>query len=144
MLFLMTRILDFYIIFPLSEHHGNILWGKIMNSMSQPMTIQTTESLGGKKKNQSFQSTLWRSISCRSRLTVILTGATRGQWESRERLTDVNIGRLSGLKYKLVCHFKLVAFLKRELVGFSVVRYKQVRNHDLTRGPVPIQYNLGA
>jgi hypothetical protein len=53
------------------------------------------------------------------------------------RLLDANTGNLSGLKYKLVCHFKLVAdmvrefmydmvrsaFLKRDLVGFGVDRY---------------------
>jgi hypothetical protein len=57
------------------------------------------------------------------------------------RFMDVNTGRLSGLKYKLVCCLKLTmdtvvggivefvhatdgpAFLKRELVGFDVDRY---------------------
>ena len=55
---------------------------------------------------------------------------------------DVNIRRLSGLKYKLVCHFKLAvdkigrgisdfmydadgpAFLKKKLVGVGVDRYR--------------------
>ena len=58
------------------------------------------------------------------------------------RLTDGNTRRLSGLKYKLVCSLKLVAdivrgdikefvydmdgpeFLRRELVGFDVVKYQ--------------------
>ena len=34
---------------------------------------------------------------------------------SRVRFTDVNTGRLSGLKYKLVCHFKLVV----DMVGMA-------------------------
>ena len=54
---------------------------------------------------------------------------------SRVKL-DVNKGMLSGLKYKLVCHFKLVTdmvrggvreygiFLKRELVGLRMDRYQ--------------------
>ena len=56
------------------------------------------------------------------------------------RLSDVDTGRLLGLKYKLICHFKLVAdmvrvafgssndtdgpaFQKRELVGLGVNGY---------------------
>ena len=50
------------------------------------------------------------------------------------RLSNVDTGRLTGLKYKLICRFKLVvdmarndtggpAFLKRELMGLGVDRY---------------------
>ena len=55
------------------------------------------------------------------------------------RSLDVNTGRLSGLKYELVCHFKLAvdmvgggigefvndgpAFMERELMGFGVDGY---------------------
>ena len=51
----------------------------------------------------------------------MLAGATGGSeekgrgWEgSRVRLMDFNIGRLSGLKYKLVCCFKLMADMLKE------------------------------
>ena len=61
---------------------------------------------------------------------------------SRVRLMDVDTGRLSGLKYKLVCCFKLKVdmvrggvrefvydahrptFLKRKLMGTGVDRYQ--------------------
>ena len=51
-------------------------------------------------------------ISCRDGLTIMLARATRVEMgsedgEGRVRLPDVNIGRLSGLKYKLVCRFEL-------------------------------------
>ena len=63
-------------------------------------------------------------------------------WENWVRLVDIYVGRLSGLKYKLVCCFELVpdmfrefvndmdglAFLKRELVGFGVDRHHRVHN----------------
>ena len=57
---------------------------------------------------------------------------------------DVDTGKLSGLKYKLVCHFKLTAdmigdlgdaLLKRELVGFDVDRSE----FTTIRGPVLIR-----
>jgi hypothetical protein len=54
------------------------------------------------------------------------------------RLLYVDTGRLSRLKYKLICHFKLVvdmvrefvndtvgpAFLEREVMGLGVDRYR--------------------
>ena len=51
-------------------------------------------------------------ISCRSRLTKVCAGAAIGEKGSkgevgRVRLPDVDTGRLLGLKYKLMCHFKL-------------------------------------
>ena len=44
----------------------------------------------------------------------MLAGATWGKkrigvGEDQVRLQDVDTRRLSGLKYKLICHFKLVA-----------------------------------
>ena len=85
-------------------------------------------------------------ISCRSRLTKVLAGATKGEKGSkggggRVRLPDVDTGRLSVLKYKL-CRFKLAmdmveggirefvndtdgpAFLKRELLGLGMDGYR--------------------
>ena len=72
-------------------------------------------------------------ISCRGRLIVILAGAAREQWG----LMGVNTGRLFGLKYryklvvdmvtggirKFLYDAYLLAFLKRELMGFGVYRY---------------------
>ena len=51
-------------------------------------------------------------ISCRSRLYKVSAGSARGQTGSKVgggqmRLLDVDTRRLSGLKYKLTCHFKL-------------------------------------
>ena len=42
----------------------------------------------------------------------MLAGAARGEKEVRgggkpSEVTDIDTGRLSGLKYKLLCHFKL-------------------------------------
>ena len=70
---------------------------------------------------------------------------------------DVYARRLSGLKDKLLCSFKLAmdmveagvrefvydsdgpALLKQEVVGFSVDRYQSVRGHDcICSRPVPI------
>ena len=53
-------------------------------------------------------------ISCRSTLTKMLADAAMGEngskgGKGRVRLPDVDTERLSGLKYKLVCHFKLAA-----------------------------------
>ena len=47
-------------------------------------------------------------------MTIKFAGAARGKKGSkggggRVRLSDFDIGRLSGLKYKLVCHFTWVA-----------------------------------
>ena len=58
-------------------------------------------------------------ISCR--LTKVLAGAARGKKGSkggggRVRLLDVDIRRLSGLKYKLICHFKLAT----DMVGVGI------------------------
>ena len=72
------------------------------------------------------------------------------------RLPDVDTGRLLGLKYKLICHFKLATdmigggiwefvndvdgleFLKRELRGLGVDDvYWWVRVNDRAREPVP-------
>ena len=73
---------------------------------------------------------------------------------------DGDTGRLSALKYKLICHLKLpadmvgggirefvydmdeIGFLKMELVGFGVDSYWYVRVHDHTSGPVLIQKSL--
>ena len=70
---------------------------------------------------------------------------------SRARLTDIDTGILSGMKYKIVCRFKLAmdmvgsgvrdfvydvdgpAFLKREL---GMDRCWKVRVYDRTSGPV--------
>ena len=51
-------------------------------------------------------------ISCRNRLTKVLVFATREEKGTKDgggqmRLPDIDTGGLSGLKYKLVCHFKL-------------------------------------
>jgi hypothetical protein len=68
------------------------------------------------------------------------------------RLANVYAGKLSGLKYKFVCHFKLAvdmdrvfvydvdkpAFLKRKLVEFGVDKYQYGRVQNSTSGPVPI------
>jgi hypothetical protein len=59
-------------------------------------------------------------ISCRSRLTKVLAGDDRGEkgskgGERRVRLPDVDTGRLSGLKYKFICCFKLAA----DMVGVA-------------------------
>ena len=84
-------------------------------------------------------------ISCRRRLTKVLAGATRGESKSEGgwvRLSNVDTRRLSGLKYKLIYHFKLAmdmvrdgireivndtdrpAFLERELIGLGVGGYQ--------------------
>ena len=67
-----------------------------------------------------------------------------GKWgcRGRVRVPDVDIRRLSGLKFKLVCHFELavdlvrggireflndtgrLAFLERELMGFDMDGYQ--------------------
>ena len=49
----------------------------------------------------------------------MLAGATRVEKGSKSggaqvRLPDVDTGRLSGLKYKLICSFKLVADMIRD------------------------------
>ena len=68
------------------------------------------------------------------------------------RLPDVDIRRLLGQKYKLICRFKLVrvasgsflndadrpAFLEREVLGLVVDGYQQGRVLDHARGPMPI------
>ena len=60
-------------------------------------------------------------ISCRSRLVKVLAGAAReekgsmGQ-ECQVKLLDVDTRRLSGLKYKLICHFKLAV----DMVGGGI------------------------
>ena len=51
-------------------------------------------------------------ISGRNRLTILLASAARGKkgsgnGEGQMSLPDVNKGRLSRLKYKLLCHFEL-------------------------------------
>ena len=74
-------------------------------------------------------------------------GATRGKKESkggggRVRLLNVDTGRLSGMKYKLICHLKVAAdmvgggmrefvndtdgpaFLERDLMGLGVNGYQ--------------------
>ena len=61
-------------------------------------------------------------ISSRHRLIEVLAGATRGERGSkggggRVRLSDVRIERLSGLKYKLICHFKLAT----DMVGGGIM-----------------------
>ena len=84
---------------------------------------------------------------CRNRLTKVLAGAARGEKGSkgrggRVRLSNVDTGRLTGLKYKLICHFKLAvdmvgdgirefvndmdepAFLERELMRMGVDGYQ--------------------
>ena len=66
-------------------------------------------------------------------------------WGNKMRLMDINARGLSGLKYRLVCCFKLAldvvggsvwgyvydidrpAFLKRELVGFGVDMYQWLK-----------------
>ena len=53
-------------------------------------------------------------ISCRNKLTKVLAGATKGENGSKGgggqvRLSDFDTGRLLGLKYKLICRFKLMA-----------------------------------
>ena len=85
-------------------------------------------------------------ISCRRRLTKVLAGAAKREKGSKGggdcvRLLDVDTGRLSGLKCKLICRFKLVAdmvgdgirefvndmdrpaFLERELMSLGMERY---------------------
>ena len=70
------------------------------------------------------------------------------------RLSDVDTGGLSELKYKLICCFKLAAdmvesgirefvndtdgqaFLERELMGLGVDGYGLVRVHDRASGPM--------
>ena len=48
----------------------------------------------------------------------------------RVKLSNIDTGRLKGLKYKLICHFKLAvdldgpAFLKRELMRLGVDEYQ--------------------
>ena len=61
-------------------------------------------------------------ISCRSRLTKVLGAATRekkGSMDGRGllNLPNVGTGRLLGLKYKLICHFKLMANIVRVAIG---------------------------
>ena len=53
-------------------------------------------------------------ISCRLMLTKVLAGAARGEERSkgggaRVRLSNVDTGRLTELKYKLISSFKLAA-----------------------------------
>ena len=68
-------------------------------------------------------------------------GGKREGWGRPSEVIDVDNGRLSGLKYKLICHFKLMAdmigggiqeivndmdgpaFLERGLIGLNVDRY---------------------
>ena len=52
----------------------------------------------------------------------MLAGVARGEkgigsGGGQERLPDVDTGRLSGLNYKLVCHFELAQDLVREFVN---------------------------
>ena len=67
------------------------------------------------------------------------------------RLSDVGTGRLSGLKDKLVCHFKLAVdmfrelmndadrlLLERELMGLGVDGYCYIRVDNRASWPVPI------
>ena len=91
------------------------------------------------------------------RLTKVLAGAAREENRSKgaggcERLLD-DTGRLSGLKYKLICCFKLVgnmigvgirefvnntdgpAFLERKLIGLGC---GWVRVHNHASGPTDV------
>ena len=59
-------------------------------------------------------------ISCRRRLTKVLAGGAIGKKGSmggggRVRLPDIDSRRLSGLKYLLICRFKLAA----DMVGVA-------------------------
>ena len=77
----------------------------------------------------------------------MLAGVARGEKGSKgeggqARLSNIDTGRLSGLKYKLICRFKLAtdmvrggiqkfvndtdkpAFLKREVMGLGVDGYQ--------------------
>ena len=77
----------------------------------------------------------------------MLAGAARGEMGGKDgrnqvRLLEVDTGRLLGLKYKLICHFKLVAdlvggdirevvndmdgsaFLEKDLMGLGVDGYR--------------------
>jgi hypothetical protein len=86
-------------------------------------------------------------ISCRSILTKVLTGATRGETGSkgegvRVRLSDVDTKELTGFQKELICFFILMAdmvgggiwelvndtdgpaFLERELMGLGVDGYR--------------------
>ena len=85
-------------------------------------------------------------ISCRSRLTKVLPDAAKVKKGSKAgggqvRLSNVGAGRLLGLKYRLICLFKLaadmvgggiwkfvndterLAFLERELMRLGVNGY---------------------
>ena len=74
-------------------------------------------------------------ISCRSRLTKVITSTARGKREVRMevavRLLDVDTGRLSELKYQLICNFKLagdifgagIRELVNELMGLDLDGY---------------------
>ena len=72
-------------------------------------------------------------------LTIMLARGSREKGSGgRVRLTDANTRRLSGLKYKLVCHFKLAAdmvmefckmrktpaILERDLMRFGMDGYQ--------------------
>ena len=77
----------------------------------------------------------------------MLAGAAKGKKGSegggrQSKITDVNTGRLFGLKYELVCHFKLAvdmvgggirefvdrpAFLERELMGTGRLEFTTVQ-----------------
>ena len=64
-------------------------------------------------------------ISCTSRLTKVLVGAARGKKVSKVgggqvTLPDVDTGRMLGLKYKLIYHFKLAADMIREFVNVTL------------------------
>ena len=65
------------------------------------------------KIKRSFQPTLV-FINCRSRLKKVLAGVARGKKGCKSRLDQVSllyvdIERQTGLKYKLICHFKKAA-----------------------------------
>ena len=67
-----------------------------------------------KRSNIELSANTVAFISCRCRLTKVLAGASREEKGSKDgggqvRLLDVDTGRLTGLKYKLICRFKLAA-----------------------------------
>ena len=98
------------------------------------------------KKYEELSANAVAFITCRHRLNKVLAGAARVKkgsksGGSRVRISNVDTGRLTGFKFKLICCFKLAAdmvgggirefvnykdgpaFLERDLMGLHVDGY---------------------
>jgi hypothetical protein len=91
----------------------------LIHACRQPQIVERSE---WEHTKQELLANTVAFISCRSRLTIILVGAAKGEKGNgggggQVKLPDVNTEKLSDLKYELVCHFKLTAHMDGVVSG---------------------------